>query len=149
MVLAIKDVSKVYGQKRVLDNFSLQLQPGVLGLLGPNGAGKSTLMKMIATVEKPTSGELTWNGVNIAESPNQIRSKLGFLPQDFGVYPNLNVVEFLEYMAAIKGLPIKAAHKRINKLLEALNLSKDMKRSLGTYSGGMKQRVGKVTRACS
>jgi ABC-type multidrug transport system ATPase subunit len=125
-----------------LHDFSLELGPGVLGLLGPNGAGKSTLMRILATITKATTGTVTWNGTNIARSPDELRAVLGYLPQDFGVYPNLNAVEFLEYMAAIKGLGGTAARKRIDELLQVVNLIDARKRPLGGFSGGMKQRVG-------
>ena len=125
-----------------LQDFSLEVQPGVLGLLGPNGAGKSTLMRMLATITKPTAGTITWDGADIAKSPDTLRSVLGYLPQDFGIYPNLNAIEFLEYMAAIKGLDAKSARRRIDELLQVVNLVEAAKRPLGGYSGGMKQRVG-------
>jgi ABC-type multidrug transport system ATPase subunit len=125
-----------------LKDFSLEVQPGVLGLLGPNGAGKSTFMRMLATITKPTAGTITWDGTDIAKSPDTLRAVLGYLPQDFGIYPNLNAVEFLEYMAAIKGLDASSARRRIDELLQLVNLVEVAKRPLGGYSGGMKQRVG-------
>jgi ABC-2 type transport system ATP-binding protein len=125
-----------------LRNFSLELGPGIVGLLGPNGAGKTTLMNILATVTKPTEGRVTWNGKDIARSPNALRSVLGYLPQDFGIYPNLNTIEFLQYLAAIKGVSGKAARRRIDELLQLVNLTDVCKRPLGGYSGGMKQRVG-------
>lgn len=125
-----------------LRDFNLRLGPGVLGLLGPNGAGKSTLMRILATITRPSTGRVTWNGVDIVNSPDDLRAVLGYLPQDFGVYPNLNPVEFLEYMAAIKGLDRKAARRRIDELIQLVNLTEASKRPLGSYSGGMKQRVG-------
>jgi ABC-type multidrug transport system ATPase subunit len=125
-----------------LKNFSLDIKPGILGLLGPNGAGKSTFMRMLATITKPTDGNILWNDVDIVKSPDTLRAVLGYLPQDFGVYPNLNAVEFLEYMAAIKGLDSASAKRRIDDLLLLVNLKDAAKRSLGGYSGGMKQRVG-------
>ncbi|MCD1293447.1 ABC transporter ATP-binding protein [Methanocella sp. CWC-04] len=143
MKLSIKNVSKRYkGNVWGLKDFSLELGPGVLGLLGPNGAGKSTLMRILATITQPTEGNITWDGVDISGSPDTIRSVLGYLPQDFGVYPNLNAVEFLEYMAAIKGIDSKAAKSRIDELLDVVNLADAKKRPLGGYSGGMKQRIG-------
>ena len=143
MNLSIKDVSKQY-RRGVwgLRDFSLELEAGVLGLLGPNGAGKSTLMRILATVTARTGGVVTWNGVDIAEHPDSLRQVLGYLPQDFGVYPNLNALEFLEYMSAIKGLDGKSAKRRIDELLQLVNLVDSAKRPLGGYSGGMKQRVG-------
>lgn len=142
MELMIHQVSKTYGKKQALNNFSLSLGPGVLGLLGPNGAGKSTLMKILATLMRPTEGNVTFNGDDVLNKPQALRKSLGYLPQDFGVYPNLNAIEFLEYMAAVKGLPMQSARRRIQDLLEALNLAHSAKRRIGGYSGGMKQRVG-------
>ena len=143
MKLVIEGVSKLYkGNVWGLRDFSMELEPGVLALAGPNGAGKSTLMRILATITKPTEGRVTWNGVDIVQSPNELRSVLGYLPQDFGIYPNLNVAEFLEYLAALKGLVGRAARKRIQELLHIVNLFEVLKRPLGDYSGGMKQRVG-------
>jgi ABC-2 type transport system ATP-binding protein len=141
--LIIENVSKLYrGKVWGLKDFSLSLEPGILGLVGPNGAGKSTLMRILATVTKPTQGRVTWSGTDIVRAPNGLRAVLGYLPQDFGVYPNLNAIEFLEYMAAIKGLDGRAARQRIDELLQVVNLVDARKRPLGGYSGGMKQRVG-------
>jgi ABC-type multidrug transport system ATPase subunit len=131
-----------------LRDFSLELEPGVLALVGPNGAGKSTLMRILATITQATEGSVTWIGadgrepVDIARSPDALRAVLGYLPQDFGVYPNLNAVEFLEYLAALKGLDGRAARRRIQELLHVVGLFSVRKRPLGGYSGGMKQRVG-------
>lgn len=125
-----------------LKDFSLEVKPGILGLFGPNGAGKSTFMRMLATITKPTEGIITWNDIDITKSPDTMRAVLGYLPQDFGVYPNLNAIEFLEYMAAIKGLDGKSARRRIDELLQVVNLVESAKRPLGGYSGGMRQRVG-------
>jgi ABC-2 type transport system ATP-binding protein len=143
MRLTIESVSKKYnGRIWGLRGFSLEIGRGVLGLVGPNGAGKTTLMRILATVTRPTEGRVTWNGVDIAKSPEALRSELGYLPQDFGVYPNLNAVEFLEYLAALKGLSGQPARRRIEELLEVVNLADVRKRPLGAYSGGMKQRIG-------
>jgi ABC-2 type transport system ATP-binding protein len=143
MKLSIERVGKKYrGGVHALDAFSLELGPGVLGLLGPNGAGKSTLMRILATVTKPSDGRASWNGVDIAKKPDTVRAVLGFLPQDFGVYPNLSAQEFLEYIAAAKGIDGRAAKKRIDELLALVNLSDARKRQLGGFSGGMRQRVG-------
>ena len=143
MRLEIEHISKQYGGKVWgLRDFNLTLGPGVQGLLGPNGAGKSTLMRILATVTRPTEGRVTWDGVDIARMPNELRAVLGYLPQDFGVFPNLNAVEFLAYLAAIKGLDGRSARRRIDELIQILNLFEARKRPLGGYSGGMKQRVG-------
>ena len=144
MQLLIEKVSKRYrgSESYSLQDLSLDIGPGILGLLGPNGAGKSTLMRIIATITRPTHGRVSWNGVDIAEQPDEIRAVLGYLPQDFGVYPNLNADEFLRYMAAIKGIAPKAAQERIEDLLAFVNLLEARKRPLGDYSGGMKQRIG-------
>lgn len=143
MALTIRNLNKQYNvQKTALSNYSIHITKGVLGLLGPNGAGKSTLMKIIATISKPSGGSLHLDEIDIVQNPNVIRKVLGYLPQDFGVYPNLNAYEFLEYIAAMKGLGGKGLRKRIELLLEGVNLTTDAKRPIGTYSGGMKQRVG-------
>jgi len=142
MKLEINQITKKYGSKLALNDVTLQLENGITGLLGPNGAGKSTLMRLLATIEKPTEGSILYNGQDIAKKPNQIRQELGYLPQDFGVYSNMNPVAFLEYMAALSQLPMKQARKRIDELLTILHLDDARKRPLGTFSGGMKQRVG-------
>lgn len=143
MELVVNQVSKQYsGDFWGLRDFNLKLGPEVIGLLGPNGAGKSTLMRILATVTKPTEGQVIWNGSDIADSPDGLRSVLGYLPQDFGVYPNLNATEFLQYLAAMKGLDGKSSRKRIDELLQLVNLTEAGKRPLGGYSGGMRQRVG-------
>jgi ABC-2 type transport system ATP-binding protein len=141
--LIIDKVSKRYGVGNwALRDFTLELRPGVLGLLGPNGAGKTTLMSILATITRATAGRVMWNGTDVAANPDALRSLLGYLPQDFGVYPNLNAVEFLEYLAAVKGLDATASRKRIDELLTLVNLTDFRKRALGGYSGGMKQRIG-------
>ncbi len=143
MQLEIQGVGKQYSRSIWgLRDFTLGVQPGVLGLLGPNGAGKSTLMRIIATVTRPTQGQVKWNGEDILRAPDSLRAVLGYLPQDFGVYPHLNAVEFLEYLAAVKGLDSVSARRRIDELLTLVNLSDVRKRPLGGYSGGMKQRIG-------
>ena len=143
MKLVIDKVGKRYrGGNWALKGFTLELNPGVLGLLGPNGAGKTTLMSILATITRATEGKVTWNGTSVASNPDGLRAVLGFLPQDFGVYPNLNAVEFLEYLAAVKGLDAATSRRRIDELLNLVNLTDVRKRPLGGYSGGMKQRVG-------
>ena len=143
MELTVTQLSKQYSRTFWgLHDFSLRFEPGIIGLLGPNGAGKSTLMRMLATVTRPTAGAIAWNGEDALRHPDGLRSVLGYLPQDFGVYPNLTAVEFLEYIAAIKGLGRSSARRRIDMLLEALSLTEARKRPLGGFSGGMRQRVG-------
>lgn len=143
MHLAVENLSKNYSQGvQALRGVQLSLRPGVLGLLGPNGAGKSTLMRILATVTRASSGRALWNDVDIGRNPDILRGILGYLPQDFGVYPNLNATEFLEYIAAVKGIAARAAKRRIAELLELVNLVDAARRPLGGYSGGMRQRVG-------
>jgi ABC-type multidrug transport system ATPase subunit len=141
--LVIDLVSKHYrGDIWGLRDFQLEIGPGVLGLLGPNGAGKSTLMRILATVTRPSAGRVLWNDADIAHSPDSLRTILGYLPQDFGVYPHLTAHEFLEYLAAAKGLDARLARQRIDELLAVVDLGESRNRPLGGFSGGMKQRVG-------
>ncbi len=143
MRLVVESLGKQYsGRGWALADLSLELKPGMVGLLGPNGAGKSTLMRMLATIARPSKGRILWNDVDIARQPDVLRSVLGYLPQDFGVYPQLSPVEFLDYIAAAKGLEPRAARRRIDELLELVNLTDARHRALGGFSGGMRQRVG-------
>ncbi|MCK8434468.1 ABC transporter ATP-binding protein [Streptomyces sp. D2-8] len=143
MDLQINELTKDHaGGKRAVDSFTLDLNPGVLGLLGPNGAGKSTLMRVLATVTKPTSGRVLWQGTDISKDPGPLRRTLGYLPQDFGVYPQLTAQEFLFYLASAKGLSRGSARSRIAELLGLVNLTDAAKQRLGSMSGGMRQRVG-------
>ena len=139
-MLKIDAVSKKFhGGNFGVRDVSLELKSGVIGLLGPNGAGKTTLMQMIATITRPTSGRIFFQGVDVAKKPNELRRKLGYLPQDFGVYDNLTAREFLSYFAALKGVHSKA---RVMQLLESVNLHAVAQRAVGGFSGGMKQRLG-------
>jgi len=143
MEILIDGASKKYrGGVWGLRDFSLRTGTGVLGLLGPNGAGKTTLMNILATVTKPTQGTVHWNGTDIVRSPNAVRSVLGYLPQNFGIYPNLTAIEFLRYLAALRGIGGAAARRRIDELLQLVNIADLGKRPLSSYSGGLKQRVG-------
>ena len=139
-MLKIESISKQFrgGQFGVRD-VSLDLKSGVIGLLGPNGAGKTTLMQMIATITRPTSGRILFEGADVTKRPNDVRRKLGYLPQDFGVYDNLTAVEFLTYFAALKGVSSKG---RVMEMLEHVNLHQSANRAVGGFSGGMKQRLG-------
>lgn len=143
MRLELANVTKVYqGGHRGVDGVTMPLGPGLVGLLGPNGAGKSSLMRIAATVTRPTSGQLLFDGHDAVARPDLLRRHLGYLPQDFGVYPHLTAREFLSYLAAVKGLSARAARARIGELLDLLDLAGAGKRPLGKYSGGMLRRVG-------
>ncbi len=142
-VLELIDVGKVYRDgHRAVEGITLRLSAGMLGLLGPNGAGKSTVMRIASTVTRPTEGRVLFDGTDLARDPDALRRTLGYLPQDFGVYPNLTAREFLGYLAAAKGLSARSARAQVDDLLELVNLSKAAKRPLGGYSGGMLRRVG-------
>ncbi|NYE59632.1 ABC-2 type transport system ATP-binding protein [Duganella sp. 1224] len=139
-MLELRNVVKTYGKNvRAVDGVSLSLPAGVVGLIGHNGAGKTTLMQMIATIARPTSGEILLDGVDIVKKPDAMRTRLGFLPQDFGVYPNLSALEFMQYFAALKGVRDPA---RIRRLLELVNLHDHADRQAAGFSGGMKRRLG-------
>src|SRR5690606_17723017 len=141
--LSLESVSYAYPNgHEALSGIDLDLGPGVLGLLGPNGAGKSSLMRILATLARPSSGKVRWNGTDLALEPNALRSTLGYLPQDFGVYPALSAREFLAFLAAVKGLDGAKARARIDACLAAVGLEAAADRRLGEFSGGMRQRVG-------
>jgi len=142
MKLRTESLGKQYGDIWAVRGFDLELTEGIHGLLGPNGAGKSTLMRLLTTVSTPTEGTAYWNGTDITDDPNAVRSVLGYLPQDFGVYPDLTLDEFLEYIAALRGLDRETASARIAELVELTNLEADRDRKLRTFSGGMRQRAG-------
>ncbi|RLM63317.1 ABC transporter ATP-binding protein [Halorubrum sp. Atlit-26R] len=143
MKLSIENLGKQYGEDTWgIQDISLELEDGIHGLLGPNGAGKSTLMGILSTVVKPTMGTVYWNGTDIVESPAVVRSVLGYLPQEFGVYPDLTLEEFLEYVAALRGLDSETASARIDEMISLTNLVDVRNRKLKTFSGGMRQRVG-------
>ena len=140
MELKIDRVSKQYKNKIAVDRFSAALHTGVTGLLGANGAGKTTLMRMICGVITPTGGEITYNGIPVSEE--RYRSVLGYLPQEFGCYPEFSGRDFLLYFAALKGMPKNEAIIRSEELLETVGLTDVSKKRVRTYSGGMKQRLG-------
>jgi ABC-2 type transport system ATP-binding protein len=142
-MLELLDVSKIYrGGKRAVNGLTLRLGTGVHGLLGPNGAGKSSLLRIAATITRPTTGRVLFDGVDVVSKPVALRRVLGYLPQDFGVYPHLNAREFLSYLAAVKGISARSARVRVDELLELVNLTGAARRPLGQYSGGMVRRVG-------
>ena len=142
-MLSIRSLGKRYPGGTVgLSDFSLEAGEGVLGLLGPNGAGKSTLMAILATVTRPTSGTFFWEGKDAVADPLPLRRRLGYLPQDFGVYERLTAREFLLYLGRLKGLSGAELSRRVQQLLELTNLHGAANRRLGGYSGGMRQRVG-------
>jgi ABC-type multidrug transport system ATPase subunit len=140
--LRLDGVGKRYGDVWGVRDVSLDLGPGVVGLLGPNGAGKSTLMRILTTYLQPTEGTVTFDGTDVVDSPNAVRERVGYLPQEFGVYPDLTAEEFLSYLAAIRGLDRMTADERIGDLLALTNLRDARDRRLGGFSGGMRQRVG-------
>lgn len=140
MELVIDRVSKQYKNLIALDRVSLKLHKGVYGLLGANGAGKTTLMRMICGIVTPTSGRISFDGTDVKEE--SYRAVLGYLPQDFGYYPEFSGMDFLLYMASLKGIDSKSAKKRANELIKLVSLEDVAKRKIKTYSGGMKQRIG-------
>lgn len=140
MELVIDRVSKQYKNLIAVDRVSLKLHKGVYGLLGANGAGKTTLMRMICGIVTPTSGKITFDGADVKDE--SYRAVLGYLPQDFGYYPEFSGMDFLLYMASLKGIDSKAAKKRAQELIKLVSLEDAAKRKIKTYSGGMKQRIG-------
>jgi ABC-2 type transport system ATP-binding protein len=143
-VLKIEDLTHVYANGvRALDQVSLEIPHGLFGLLGPNGAGKSTLMRDVATLQAPTSGRITFGEIDVIRDPTALRRQLGYLPQDFGVYPRVSAVEMLDHMAILKGLSDGKARKAaVEHLLNQTNLWDVRKKALAGYSGGMRQRFG-------
>lgn len=140
MELVLDRVTKQYRNKIAVDRMSYVMRPGVYGLLGANGAGKTTLMRMICGVLKPGSGEVKLDGLDVEEEG--YRDRLGYLPQNFGYYPEFTAMDFLLYMAALKGIPKREAKGKAKELLELVNLSGESKKKVKTFSGGMKQRLG-------
>jgi len=140
MELIVRELTKQYKDKRVVDSVSLRLTEGINGLLGANGAGKTTLMRMLCGVLKPTAGTVTLDGVDV--SNEEYRAVLGYLPQDFGYYPDFTGMDFLLYLAALKGLSHTRAKRKAMELLELVSLQNVGKKKIKTYSGGMKQRLG-------
>jgi len=144
MQLTIRNLSKRYGNGvQALDRVSLTVPPGMFGLLGPNGAGKSTLMRTLATLQGADEGTATLGDIDILREPEKVRGVLGYLPQDFGVYPKVTAVELLDHLARLKGLvDARARRETVDALLERVNLASVRKQKLGGFSGGMRQRFG-------
>lgn len=142
MELRLDRLTKQYKQKLAVDRIDLELKCGVYGLLGANGAGKTTLMRMICDIQEPTSGEIFCNGQNIREMGEEYRDRLGYLPQNFGYYPEFTAYKFLLYIASLKGLGKEQAAVRAQYLLEMVGLADQKKQKIKTFSGGMKQRLG-------
>lgn len=142
MELQLQHLRKQYGTKCAVDDVSIHLEPGVYGLLGANGAGKTTLMRMICGVLKPTSGSIRLDGKTMQELGERYYTHLGYMPQDFGFYPDFTAREFMLYMAAVKGMDKKHARARTEELLELVNLRDVADKKVKSYSGGMKQRLG-------
>ena len=143
-MLSIKDLTHVYANgTRALDGVSLEIPPGMFGLLGPNGAGKSTLMRTVATLQTPTSGAIRFDDIDVIAEPEKLRRTLGYLPQDFGVYPRVNAYDMLDHMAVLKGIAGRAERREtVEALLNQVNLWDVRKKAVAGYSGGMRQRFG-------
>ena len=143
-MLSLTDVTHVYPNNTLaLDRVTLDIPRGMYGLLGPNGAGKSTLMRSIATLQTPSSGTISFDGVDVVAEPEAIRSRLGYLPQDFGVYPRVSAYDMLEHMAVLKGIAGSTERKEtVETLLNQVNLWKVRKKAIAGFSGGMRQRFG-------
>jgi ABC-2 type transport system ATP-binding protein len=143
-MLEIKNITKTYSNGvRALNNISLSIEPGMFGLLGPNGAGKSSLMRTIATLQMPDEGSIQFNGIDVLRNPSDLRKTLGYLPQEFGVYPKVSAEVLLNHLAVLKGISQDSERKEwVNYLLQKTNLFEVRKKQLGTFSGGMKQRFG-------
>lgn len=142
MELKTVGLTKQFGSKTAVNDLSIVLSNGVYGLLGANGAGKTTLMRLLCNLQKPTSGKILLNGENIAGLGEEYQNLLGYLPQRFEYYPDFTALDFLLYVAALKGLNEKAARKKSKELLEAVGLSGESRHKMKTFSGGMKQRLG-------
>ena len=143
-MLSISHLSKTYPNGvRALDDVSLEVGKGLFGLLGPNGAGKSSLMRTIATLQEPDEGTIVFDGHDVVADPRRLRCRLGYLPQDFGVYPKIPAFDLLDHLAVLKGVSDRAQRtEQVHSLLQLTNLYDVRKRAVSTYSGGMKQRFG-------
>ena len=142
MELCVEHLSKQFKDITAVNDVSLQITPGVWGLLGANGAGKTTLMRMIAGIMNPSFGQIRYDGIPISELGESYRNVFGYLPQEFGFYPEFTVKDYLEYVAVLKGLSDRDSRRRIHELLEQMTLSHARNKKIGKLSGGMKRRVG-------
>ncbi|MEM6683806.1 MAG: ABC transporter ATP-binding protein [Pseudomonadota bacterium] len=144
MNLTLNKLCKTYpGGVNALDDVSLEITPGIFGLLGPNGAGKSTLMRTLATLQKPTSGEAHFGAIDIVKNPAALRQNLGYLPQDFDVYPGVSARKLLDYLLCLKGFASRSERlNAVDDLLDQVNLLEHAERAVSTFSGGMRQRFG-------
>ena len=142
MELTICDLTKEFGSFRAVDRVSFTMTNGVYGLLGVNGAGKTTLMRMLTTLIKPTDGEILWDGQDVFKMDGQYRKLLGYLPQDFGYYPDFSIYDYLMYIASIKGIRPAAAKERVKELLKQVGLFRARHKKMKNLSGGMKRRAG-------
>lgn len=142
MVLSLDRLTKTFKKKVAVDHLSVEMQAGVYGLLGANGAGKTTLMRMICAILEPSSGEVLLDGKDVSDMGADYRDLLGYLPQDFGYYPNYSAKDYLQYISVLKGISRQEAERKIKDLLETVGLSDVSKKKIRTFSGGMKQRLG-------
>lgn len=143
MSLVINHLTKKYNQKTALDNVSIEITPGIFGLIGPNGAGKTTLMNILATISVPTMGKIYLNNTDLLKDPEKIRPTLGYLPQDFGYYPNMTAIQFLDYLLLFYQTTNPTIRKnQVEEVLDAVGLSAVKGQKLKTYSGGMIRRLG-------
>ena len=140
--LELENITMIFGQKQAVKDVNVILHHGIYGLLGANGAGKTTLMKMVCGVLQPSNGNILYNGKNIVKIDEEYRGELGYLPQNFGYYPDFSAQDFMYYMAALKGIEKNKARKKTQELLEQVNLRDDAKKKIRTFSGGMRQRLG-------
>lgn len=142
MELSVQDITKKYSDKVAVNDVSLNIEKGITGLLGANGAGKTTLMRMIADIIKPDAGSITYDGVPITVLDSEYRNIFGYLPQEFGFYPEFTVIDYLDYMAALKGLTKADSKRKIDSLLEQMTLTDVRRKKIRKLSGGMRRRVG-------
>ena len=142
MEISISQLTKNYGKFRALDNCSLHIPGGMFGLLGPNGAGKTTLLRILTTLLAPTSGQVRVGELDVMQNPGAVRQRLGYLPQDFGFYRTLTAFEMLDYIGAMKNVPARLRKEQVLNALTEVHLLEESRRKVGTFSGGMRQRLG-------